>query len=77
MEYSVSENTVRWYKYPEEKPKEVDEYLVTVNCGFFNVTSTSTWKNEQFTDYENEPGRIGSIIAWAEMPEPYGETDNA
>lgn len=23
-----------WHKYPSEKPKEVDEYLVTVNCGF-------------------------------------------
>lgn len=36
---------IEWYKYPEEKPKEVDEYLVTVNCGFFNITSTSNWKS--------------------------------
>ena len=73
----MSESKADWHKYPNEKPKEVDEYLVTVNCGYFNITSTSNWKNGHFTDYENEPGKIGSIIAWAEMPEPYGETDNA
>ena len=64
---------IEWYPFPQEKPKEVDEYLVTVNCGFFSITSTSTWKNGRFTNYENEPGKIGSIIAWAEMPEPYEE----
>ena len=62
---------IEWYPFPQEKPKVADEYLVTVNCGYFNITSTSNWKNGRFTDYENEPGRIGSIIAWAEMPEPY------
>ena len=67
----MSESVANWHKYSNEKPKEVDEYLVTVNCGFFNVTSTSTWKNGHFTDYENEPDKIGSIIAWAEMPDPY------
>lgn len=67
----MSEGVVNWHKYPNEKPKEVDEYLVTVNCGFFNITSTSNWKSGHFTDYENEPGKIGSIIAWAGMPEPY------
>ena len=66
---------IEWYPFPQEKPKEVNEYLVTVNCGYFNITSTSNWKDGHFTDYENEPGKIGSIIAWAEMPEPY-EGDN-
>ena len=42
-------------------------------CGYFNITSASVWKNGHFTDYEDEPGKIGSIIAWAEMPEPYEE----
>ncbi len=69
----MSESVANWHKYPNEKPKEADEYLVTVNCGFFNTTSTSNWKRGQFTDYENEPGKIGSIIAWAGMPEPYYE----
>ena len=64
---------IEWHKYPEEKPKRVDEYLVTVNCGYFNTTSTSDWKDGKFTDYENEPQKIGSIIAWAEMPNSYEE----
>ena len=33
---------IEWHKYPQEKPKECDEYLVTVNCGYFNLTETST-----------------------------------
>ena len=64
---------IEWNPYPKEKPKFSDEYLVTVNCGYFNTTSASNWKDGKFTDYENEPQKIGSIIAWAEMPEPYSE----
>ena len=26
---------IEWHKYPEEKPKQIDEYLVTVECGYF------------------------------------------
>ena len=64
---------IEWHKYPQEKPKECNEYLVTVNCGYFNLTETSTWKDGLFTNYENEPNRICSIIAWAEKPDPYKE----
>lgn len=39
---------IEWHKYPQEKPKECDEYLVTVNCGYFNLTETSTWKDGLF-----------------------------
>lgn len=67
---------IEWHKYPQEKPKECDEYLVTVNCGYFNLTETSTWKNGLFTDYENKPNHICSIIAWAEKPEPYKEENH-
>ena len=67
---------IEWHKYPQEKPKECGEYIVTVNCGYFNLTETSTWKDGFFTDYENKPNRICSIIAWAEKPEPYKEENN-
>ena len=69
----VKKAEIEWYPFPQEKPKVADEYLVTVTCGYFNISSTSTWKDGKFTDYENEPQKIGSIIAWAEMPEPYYE----
>ena len=56
-----------------DSKKSGRQYLVTVNCGYFNLTETSTWKYGLFTDYENEPNQICSIIAWAEKPETYKE----
>ena len=67
----MSENIAGWHRYPSERPEKADEYRVTVSCGYFNITSASVWKNGHFTDYEDEPGKIGSIIAWAYMPRPY------
>lgn len=66
---------IEWHKYPEDKPKEIDEYLVTVNCGYFKTTSLAIWVGEKFTGYENELGRINSIVAWSETPEPYKEEE--
>lgn len=64
---------IEWYKYPEEKPKEANEYLITVNCDFFNITTSAIWENGRFVDNEEEQNEIDSVIAWAEMPEPYKE----
>ena len=72
----MQKTEIEWHKYPEDKPKHVDEYLVTVNCGYFDITSSAIWKDEKFTDYENELGRINSIVAWSEMPAPYKEEVN-
>ena len=69
----MKKTEIEWHSYPEEKPKRVDEYLVTVNCGDFKITSTSIWKNNKFQKDEDKPGRIGSSTAWAEMPETYKE----
>ena len=71
----MQKTEIEWHKYPEDKPKHVDEYLVTVNCGYFNITSSAIWIDEKFTDYENELGRINSIVAWSEMPAPYKEEE--
>lgn len=67
----MKKTEIEWNPYPKEKPKCADEYLVSINCGYFKMTSTSIWKNNKFEKYENKPGRIGSIVAWAEMPDPY------
>ena len=72
----MKKTEIEWHPYPNEKPKRVDEYLVTINCGYFKITSTSIWKNNKFQKYENKPGRIGSITAWAEMPELYNPEEN-
>ena len=29
----MQKTEIEWHKYPQEKPKECDEYLVTGNCG--------------------------------------------
>ena len=64
---------IEWYKYLEEKSKVADEYLITVNCDFFNITTSAIWENGRFVDNEEEQNEIDSVIAWAEMPEPYKE----
>ena len=64
---------IEWYKYPEEKSKVADEYLITVSCDFFNITTSAIWENGRFVDNEEEQNEIDSVIAWAEMPEPYKE----
>ena len=72
----MQKTEIEWHPYPKEKPNECGEYLVTVNCGYFSLTETSTWKDGFFTDYENKPNKICSIIAWSEKPEPYKEENN-
>ena len=37
----MKKTEIEWHPYPNEKPKRVDEYLVTINCGYFKITSTS------------------------------------
>lgn len=39
----MSENNVKWHPYPQEKPKEDNEYLVSVNMWNKSFTSTSSW----------------------------------
>ena len=59
---------IEWHKYPQEKPKKDDEYLVSVNMWNKSSTLTSLWIGsiDAFIDLWNE-----YISAWAEMPEPY------
>ena len=66
----MRESKIVWYKYPEEKPKKDEQYLVSVNMGNESFTSTSYWitSNDAFEDIWDE-----CIYAWAEKPEPYKE----
>lgn len=61
---------IEWHKYPQEKPKKDDEYLVSVNMWNKSFTSTSYWliPNGVFEDIWDE-----RIYAWAEKPGPYKE----
>ena len=66
----MSENKIVWHKYPQEKPKKDDEYLVSLKMWNKSFTSTSSWitSNDVFEDIWDN-----CIYAWAEKPEPYKE----
>ena len=66
----MSESKIVWNKYPKEKPKIDDEYIVSIKLGKDSFTATANWKNvkDEFQDVFNE-----NITAWAELPEPYKE----
>ena len=66
----MSESKIVWNKYPKEKPKIDDEYIVTIKLWNNSFTATANWKNVK-------DGFVGvfdrNITAWAEMPKPYKE----
>ena len=61
---------IEWHKYPEEKPKTDDQYLVSIKLSNNSFTTTANWRNVQdkFVDvfYRN-------ITAWPEIHEQYKE----
>ena len=65
----MSDNKVKWHPYPQEKPEEYDEYLVTVKDEQDLFTFTTYWipEGNTFIDFSRD------IVAWAELPEPYKE----
>lgn len=65
IRYSV----IEWHPYPQEKPEEYDEYLVTVKDEQDLFTFTTYWipEGNTFMDFSRD------IVAWAELPEPYRE----
>ena len=65
-------DVIEWHKYPQEKPKKDDEYLVSVNMWNKSSTLTSHWisSKDVFKDIFDE-----FVYAWAEMPEPYKEEE--
>lgn len=66
---------VKWHPYPEEKPSELTgDYLVTEICEKKRDITIDWYINpkKQFFDEDN---RV-SVVAWAELPEPYKENKN-
>ena len=62
----MSETKTIWHPYPKEKPKEEDEYLVTVSNHPKNFV--------HYLFYSGSPcysNQWKYVIAWAELPEPY------
>ena len=62
-----------WHPYPEEKPKESGNYILTVKNKKKRIIATSHWFNNT-RDFCNEDDE--QVLAWAKFPEPYKEQKN-
>ena len=64
---------VDWHPYPKEKPKEYDEYLVTIRVWdeddyFEKVITLFYFVDEDHFAVEKDNYEV---VAWDELPEPY------
>lgn len=69
---------IDWCPYPEEKPKEEKQYLLS----FYDCTRELYGVDIDFYDPEHDvwdiydDGVYTIVTAWAEMPEPYSKREN-
>ena len=63
----------KWNPYPEEKPEEFGNYILTVKNKNKRNLSASHWFNYT-RDFCNEDDE--QVLAWAKFPEPYKEQKN-
>lgn len=62
----------KWIPFKKQKPPMTDEYLITypLGVGRERYVTVATW----LSALEGWDGfRTESVIAWAEIPKPYGE----
>ena len=82
VELSKMQEMIEWHKYPETKPTYSGEFIVqetdqpTARVAWF---SNST-KKRRFSALRTRVGQphhiiLWNVIAWAEMPKRYSETD--
>ena len=78
-----NERTIKWHKYPEENPIFSDIYIVSEKASDEYETFTSAAEYDKnrdvFYDLENvfsgKRYKLDTVIAWAELPEPYNNED--
>ena len=63
----MSESKIVWRKYPQEKPPKEGLYLITIKFGNKKEVSMGYLTKEIYSN---------TLIAWAEIPEPYEEEEN-
>ena len=64
----MEETKVKWHPYPQERPIEDKDYLITVKCR--RTRKVTAWDSVNGYFYIE-----GDVIAWAELPEPYEEVN--
>lgn len=60
----MSKNRVKWHPYPKEKPPKEGLYLITLKFGNTKDVSMGYLTKDIYSN---------TLIAWAEIPEPYKE----
>ena len=72
-----------WHLYPENEPKAFGNYLVTLDSIYGNRIVTSAWHigGRWYTDDKENRFKMhhqldGSVVAWAELPEPFRRIDD-
>ena len=72
----MSETKTKWHKYLDDKPPISEEtftpYLVTIIFRGKKLVDTGLWVNEGYWSEYSE----GTVLAWAEMPEPFEDGEN-
>lgn len=63
------EEIIKWYKYPDKKPKKNNEYLVHIQGEHVNEQEDNAWVSIDLFDKNGwaETPKI-AVIEWAEMP---------
>ena len=62
----------KWNPYPEEKPEEFGNYILTVKNKKKRNISASHWFND-VCEFLNENEGNEQVLAWAKFPKPYKE----
>ena len=62
----MKKTEIEWHPYPQERPIEDDDYLITVKCR--RTRKVTTWDSVNGYFYIE-----GDVTAWTELPEPYKE----
>lgn len=66
------ENGIVWHPYPDEKPKDLNDKLVTIRESSGNRYTTIGFYDEgQWYGREGFWMPNNRVTAWAELPEPY------
>ena len=63
-------NSTDWHPYPQEKPTEIKNYILTTPSHGLRFGS---WTKEK--DRFMDAGKTINVIAWAELPQPYEGAD--
>lgn len=68
MKKCRNEIRLKWHPYPEEKPKQARNCIVSISSDGTEFTASSWWdsKEKQFENFLDS-----AITAWAYMPRPY------